>query len=842
MDLEKSGELLDVSVPPQHEESVMEKEVVSKLEAPEESTEPEKPPAADEETEQLPVNGHDTEVLNLKETGELIVTETVTVSEEMTEMEIEDSLPIEESEMESEPVAVAPPELDESSEKISDPVAALDTEPENAQQQPEPENDPEPLLVQTPLADIAPELEPEKLSESVSEAEIQEQTSPEPAALQQLVDIYPPSHEDKESEQEETDTKLQTSMDTEPEDVTKESVEENDVAAEPMKEAEEEKPAKEEKLVETVSAMEVLAEQPAETEKIVETVFVTEVLQEKLTETEKVVESVSVMEVLQEKPAETEKVVEAVSVTEVLQEKPAETEKVVETVFVVEASPEKPVESEKVVETVSAMEALPEKPAEAEKFVEPVLVADISPEKPALTLKEEAAAAEIETVKPAEEKKEAEPEKPLGADALQGAEAAAEGEGVASAMKDAEPQKEEETVPAAGSLAFALLEQEQTKNSLRTSRTMVVLRGLPGSGKSFLANAIADTYKDHCSIFCADDHGVKPESPETSTDGFKALDEALVSCCSAGAASSVMVVVDDTNHTQDRLAHLGELAEQHHLVAVFLEPRTEWSRDLSRLINKSRRGLEEAQLEAMKGPLADVSLPLYFGWFLLSSVQDKVRCTSMDFLKTLDTMDAFKKHLIDFTGKAETEVDLEQYFHAKGTLHCTTKFCDYGKAEGAKEYAANPAVTESYGSVSELSLSALFVTPRTVGARVSLTDEQLLLWPADAEKEADVPAAASFPRGSRAHVTLGCAEGVEPVQTGLDLLEILALLEEGQQGELKEEMELGSLTYYGSGRWLLSLREPICAPACFSSYYGRKEPGPPKKDAERRKRPKCTIL
>lgn len=32
-------------------------------------------------------------------------------------------------------------------------------------------------------------------------------------------------------------------------------------------------------------------------------------------------------------------------------------------------------------------------------------------------------------------------------------------------------------------------------------------------------------------------------------------------------------------------------------------------------------------------------------------------------------------------------VTLEEYFHHKGVFHCTMKFCDYGKAEGAKEYA-----------------------------------------------------------------------------------------------------------------------------------------------------------
>lgn len=501
MDTEKSGEVLDASATPQPEETVMEKEVVSKLETQKESTEPEKPPAADEEANQMAVNGHDAEVINLRETEEVIVT----LSEEIKEMEIEDSLPTEKSEMELVPDVVAPPEADESSEKISDPVAALDTEPENTQ--PVPENEPEPLPVQSPLAESPPEPEPEKLVDSVPEAQPQEQTLPEPVIMQQPVDTQPPTQEEKESDQVETQTELQTTMDTGAEDVAKEKVAERDVAADPTKE-------------------------------------------------------------------------------------------------------------------------------EGEEKTETVLV---SPEKPTVTLKEEASA-DIENVKPTEDKKEVE------SDTVKVAEAAPEADDVKS---DTELQKEEETVPASGSLSFAFLEQKQTKDALQTSRTLVILRGLPGSGKSFLARAIADAYKDHCSVICADDHGVKPENPESSADGYKALDEAVVACCGAGTASSLLMVVDDTNHTQDRLARLGEIAEQHRLVAVFLEPRTEWSRDVAQLTKKTKRGLEEAQLEVMRGQLEEMCLPLFFGWFLLSSVQDKVRCTSMDFLKTLDTLEAFKKHLVD---------------------------------------------------------------------------------------------------------------------------------------------------------------------------------------------------
>lgn len=244
------------------------------------------------------------------------------------------------------------------------------------------------------------------------------------------------------------------------------------------------------------------------------------------------------------------------------------------------------------------------------------------------------------------EKEEAKPEAAVESDVS--SEKAAEAEMVKpEASAEVEPQKEEDVVPASGSLSFALLEQEQTKDALRISRTLVVLRGLPGSGKSFLARAIADAYKDQCTVISADDHGIKPEKPEACADGYKALDEAVVARCTEGNASPVLIVVDDTNHAQDRLARLGEIAEQQDLVALFLEPQTEWRRDLALLTKKSKRGLEEAHLAAMKGPLEEVCIPLYFGWFLLFSVKNKIKCTSMDFLKTLDTLDAFKKHSVD---------------------------------------------------------------------------------------------------------------------------------------------------------------------------------------------------
>ncbi|MEQ2246616.1 hypothetical protein ILYODFUR_001250 [Ilyodon furcidens] len=667
MDTDKS-EVLDMPETQNQEKTVMEQE--GKLEATVEPTDPENPPAAVEEADQLAVNGHAAQVASAQETEEPVVVENVT--QEKKEAVVEDGM--EKLEEELVPCAAAPAESVESSEKVSDPAAALEAKPESAEQQPVPENNPEP--VQAHVAESDPEPEPEKPAETVP----QEETVPKPA-VEKPVETQPPSQQDTEPEQEKTEKEMPTTVETK-----------------------------------------------------------------------------------------------------------IEKEAVAETVVVTEASPEKSVESA----------AIEKKPSD-------------------------------KSGQPVQDPKEVNSDK--------SEEAAVETEAVKSVQEQPEPQKEEDPVPAPGSLSFTLLEHEETKDALRISRTLIVLRGLPGSGKSFLARSIAETYKEQCSVFCADGHGIKPENP--SAEGYKALDDAVVACCSEGTASSVLIVVDDTNHTHDRLARLGEIAEEHNLVPIFLEPQTEWSRDLSQLKKKTGRGLEETHLEKMKSLLEETSLPLYFGWFLLSSVQVKVGCTAMDFLKTLDTLEAFKKHIADFTGQAENEVDLEQYFETKETLHCTTKFCNYGKADGAKEYAKNPVVKKSYGSVFSLSLTTLFVTPRTVGARVSLTEEQLQLWPADTEKESEegIPGSASLPVGSRAHITLGCAAGVEPVQTGLDLLQILTLPE----GEAVEEMELGSLRYYGEGRWMLSLREPICAAACFSSFYGCKEVEPPQKETAKKKK-KCAIL
>lgn len=210
-----------------------------------------------------------------------------------------------------------------------------------------------------------------------------------------------------------------------------------------------------------------------------------------------------------------------------------------------------------------------------------------------------------------------------------------------SAIPESKPEDNNPPV-VAGSLAFAFLQDERTRAVLRESRTLFILRGLPGSGKTHLATAIKDVYEGVCSVVSADEN-VEPEN-DASGEGHKALDEAIQARCMSGTP---VVVVDDANDTHDRLAWLGQHAELHLYCTLFPEPLTEWSRDPEKLVQKSKQGLEKDKIQALKVVLEETSIPLFFGWFLVLKSQERMKTMKVNFLKTLVSLDAFKNHASD---------------------------------------------------------------------------------------------------------------------------------------------------------------------------------------------------
>ncbi|XP_044152582.1 2',3'-cyclic-nucleotide 3'-phosphodiesterase-like [Bufo gargarizans] len=387
-----------------------------------------------------------------------------------------------------------------------------------------------------------------------------------------------------------------------------------------------------------------------------------------------------------------------------------------------------------------------------------------------------------------------------------------------------------------------LLVDDHTVATVRESKILVLLRGLPGSGKSTLAKDIEQKYKDTSRLISADLYEIKPVVRSSSGGDYAKLDADLTTCFEKREAS--LVILDDTHHDRERLDKLFDMANTYHFAVVVLEPKTPWRLDCAQLKDRNHWKLSLEELKNLRPTLEKDLLPLYFGWFLAKRDEDYLRKTSHEFLEQLGNLKAFKKRLQPFGYEDKHKLDLMKHFaKSPNILHCTSKFCDYGKIVGSEEYAQQEAVKKAYSKGYTLHLSALFVTPRTVGAQVELTADQLLLWPSDAEKE--VMPKDTLPRGSRAHITLGTAADVQDVQTGIDLLEFVKLQQSGKEGENLGEMSgsvAGKVSYYDNGMWMLNLSQKIEVRSIFSGYYGKPGVSVPLRGSKKGILNQCQIM
>ena len=154
------------------------------------------------------------------------------------------------------------------------------------------------------------------------------------------------------------------------------------------------------------------------------------------------------------------------------------------------------------------------------------------------------------------------------------------------------------------------------------------------------------------------------------------------------------------------------------------------------------------------------------------------------------------------------------------------------------------------GKASSLTIAGFILTPRTLGARVMLTREQLTVYhqndlepftvlpppqnkyrppendsedtrsceptlrPLEDNEAGDI---AGPVRGRRAHITLATAPGVKPVQTGLDQLDTLLAVSRDQGPG--HQLVGGTLHGVGQGRWVIALDTPLTVQTIYTGEY-----------------------
>jgi len=230
------------------------------------------------------------------------------------------------------------------------------------------------------------------------------------------------------------------------------------------------------------------------------------------------------------------------------------------------------------------------------------------------------------------------------------------------------------------------------------------------------------------------------------------------------------------------------------------------------------------------------SRPSYYAWFYSDNASMRITEKAFKFYKALFSNDTMADEAMkEFKVKTKQELlDHLTRKYAKGDkiLHTTATYC--ATQEDCAAYKARPAVQQGVGKQYNMTVIGYLLTPRVLGARNHLKDNQIPLWDSnDTEIYTNLtccdkvkafsnwvysgPDENKFTPthglGSRSHVTVALSDGSVAVQTGLDLIDLIKCEQECKSIKhyyLLPADEIGELAwarYYGHGRFVMYLTD-----------------------------------
>ncbi|KAL7636013.1 UNVERIFIED_CONTAM: hypothetical protein RMT77_013831 [Armadillidium vulgare] len=419
-----------------------------------------------------------------------------------------------------------------------------------------------------------------------------------------------------------------------------------------------------------------------------------------------------------------------------------------------------------------------------------------------------------------------------------------------------------------------LLKCSETKNYASRSKIMVIMKGLPGSGKSTIVNALSSFYP--WSVVCSADKFFQKHN--TYKFDSNKLQEAHIfskqSALSAAKSNVTCIIIDNTNLQFWEMKFYVDLADAFNYIVFVVQPLTPWCKNVKILAEKNSHGIDASILRKKLKAIEDLS-PLYFGWFLNEADSNSILGVAANWLEM-----AF--HVKHFEGWARRRLKIrssqELIHHFCGgsyslqelrLLHCTSKYTAKDDQATIDEYMNSAAVSKAIGTISPLCIVAFVITANTYGAQVVLNENQLKIWRNDEVRSRSSASSSSasstgkkkkkfYPpqhkmgnvkippyrpnrselrkrsrvtevindidkvmrtsskvKGVKAHLTLGTSVGVAPVQTGLDIMDLMELKRMVVPSGIYE-LPNARLVEYGPGSWVLYPRKKLIVETIFS--------------------------
>ena len=188
-------------------------------------------------------------------------------------------------------------------------------------------------------------------------------------------------------------------------------------------------------------------------------------------------------------------------------------------------------------------------------------------------------------------------------------------------------------------------------------------------------------------------------------------------------------MIDNTNIQHWEMTPYFKMAAKYRYLVVIVEPKTPWRLDVDEL---TRRNSHNVTREVIGGRVNKYKriMPLYYGWFCNPADSKLLLLTGVKWLKAC--LENCPDFLVDFQTFSDcwTIKTMLGYFDCGMALgsgrdicHCTTKF--YGSNRKREdEYATRESVLERLGEATTIEITGFTITPRTLGARILLNNEQ----------------------------------------------------------------------------------------------------------------------
>ncbi|KAG7155073.1 2',3'-cyclic-nucleotide 3'-phosphodiesterase-like isoform X2 [Homarus americanus] len=280
-------------------------------------------------------------------------------------------------------------------------------------------------------------------------------------------------------------------------------------------------------------------------------------------------------------------------------------------------------------------------------------------------------------------------------------------------------------------LDFPVLKSDETIKFVQNSKIMLILKGIPGSGKSFIAQKIKEVYED--AVVCsADSYFMRDGEYQFDRDQLKEAHEFCQHTASEAAKEGLhVIVIDNTNVRNWEMKYYLDLAKEHHYIPLVMETQTPWAMDSRELALKNSHDIPQ-KIIAQKVKSYQPVQPIYYGWFINEVDSKKIYSMGQEWLQQILNVDDFFQDFSQNT-QLDSGEEILKFFSldsdAEGkTLHATAKFTGRGKQHGAMEYMKNSIIRRAMGQCFQLHIIGFVITPRTFGARLKLTWEELELW------------------------------------------------------------------------------------------------------------------